>query len=459
MTQNAKLTREYLDIVESLGGDIPGWRAASAYMDNSTAIVHGTQVVASYTPRFFDADTYQAMKRISETTHSICCKIMQHYLDDPEYRTLFSYDPRLVDLILLPRNYDALLPFMRADIFLNEDDLSFGFCELNADGSSGMNEDRELNNSFAGSSALAQFKMRHHVSSSDLFNPWVEEFMRIYETYAYRRTHPRVAIVDVFENAIVDEFKAYCRCFARHGIDAFMVDARHLTYDGEHLYDLEGRRIDAIWRRLVTNDVIRYWDDVQPLLNAVADENVALIGSFAGHIVHDKQIFDAMHDPRTQAFLTTEEKALIKEGVPQTKFLDDTQVSLSEIIEHKDAWIIKPTDWYGARDVYTGSMHTQHDWKNIVEKFANGRAGAPFLVQTYNTPFKSELIPPCYDIAQRNDEEVPRASEWYNNLNGLYVFNGTFAGVFSRLGPQPIISEPLGDLTSATMWVDCEGIH
>ena len=31
-------------------------------------------------------------------------------------------DPRLEELILLPRGYDALLPFARVDTFLNEDD-------------------------------------------------------------------------------------------------------------------------------------------------------------------------------------------------------------------------------------------------------------------------------------------------------------------------------------------------
>lgn len=455
MTQNANYTREYLNIVDTLDGDLPGRRAAHAYMDSSTAIVHGTHVISSYVPRLFDRKTYDAFKNISETTYSICCKIMQRYLDDASYRSIFDYDPRLVDLILLPRGYDALLPFMRADIFLNEDDLSFGFCELNADGSSGMNEDRELNNSFTASSALARFKQSHQVQSSNLFDTWVDEFMRIYASFDHAIAHPRVAIVDIFDNAITEEFKVFCQTFARHGVDAFMVDARELTYDGTHLRDKQGVRIDAIWRRIVTNDVLAYWDDVQPLINAVADEKVALIGGFAGHIVHDKQIFDAMHHPSTQAFLTTDEIALIQAGVPQTKFLDASQIDLNAVIAQKDKWIIKPTDSYGARDVYAGNMYSSEDWQAIVNRFANGAAGAPFLVQTYNMPFKTELIPPCYDISAREDDQVPRQTTFYNNLNGLYVYNGTFAGIFSRLGPQPVISEPLGDLTSATMWVDC----
>ena len=42
----------------------------------------------------------------------------------------------------------------------------------------------------------------------------------------------------------------------------------------------------------------------------------------------------------------------------------------------------------------------------------------------------------------------------YNNLNGLYLYDGAFAGVFSRLGPLPTISKDMQGMTAATIWVD-----
>jgi len=456
MTENAGYTREYLDIVDSLNGDLPSRRAAHAYMESSTAIVHGKRVVSSYVPRFFDQRTYNEFKRVAEATHCILCKVMRRYLDDPSYRTIFDYEDRLRELILLPRGYDALLPFARVDVFMNEDTLTCGFCELNADGSSGMNEDRELNASFAASAALKEFGTRHRLQASNLFDTWVEEFARIYETYEHKRTHPRIAIVDFLDHAVIDEFEAYARCFAQHGYDCMIADVRDLHFDGEALRTSDGRRIDAIWRRCVTNDILEFWDQSQPLIEAVRAEKVALIGSFAGHIVHDKQIFDALSHPLTKAFLTPEENALVEACIPQTKFLDDAHTDIAEVRASKDRWIIKPTDQYGASDVYAGKMHTQDEWDALIDRFANGAAGAPFLVQTYLSPFKTDVLPPCLDIASREDAEVPQEIEAYNNLNGLYLFNGTFAGVFSRLGPEPIISEPMGDLTSATIWVDCD---
>lgn len=456
MTENAKYTCEYLDIVSGLDGDLPGRRAAHAYMASSTAIVHGNQVLSSYVPRFFDQATYDEFKNVAETTHHILCKVMQRYLADPDYRTIFDYDERLRELILLPRGYDALLPFARVDVFMNEDNLTCGFCELNADGSSGMNEDRELNNSFAASTALADFKTHHQVQQSNLFDTWVEEFARIYGTYEHKRENPRFAIVDFLDHAIVDEFKAYCRCFARHGYDCTIADVRDLRFDGTVLRTRDGVRIDAIWRRSVTNDILEFWDESQPLIEAVRAGKVALIGSFAGHIVHDKQIFDALHHPATRAFLTEEEKTFVAAHIPQTKFLDDEHIDLADVRSRKDAWIIKPTDRYGASDVFAGKMHTPDEWNALIDHYANGKAGAPFLVQTYLNPFKTDLLEPCLDLSALEDADAPRDVVPYNNMSGLYLFNGRFSGVFSRLGPKPIISEPMGDLTSATLWVDCD---
>ncbi len=456
MTRNAEYTREYLDIIDSLDGDIPGRKTAHAYMENSTALVHYIQAESSFVPRLFDRQTYDKMKDLCETAHRICEKVMRRYLDDPAYRELFDYDERLRELILIPQRYDALLPFARFDVFLNEDDLTGGFCEWNADGSSGMNEDRELNISISATRTREEFAARHQLQTSNLFDPWVEEFVRIYDTFENKVESPTFAIVDYMENAVVDEFRVYARCFGEHGYPCLVEDVRDLVYEDGVLRDAKGRRIDGIWRRSVTNDILDHWDESQDYINAVRDGAVALIGSFAGHIVHDKQIFEAVFWPETQEMLNDKEKELVCNYVPRTLFLDSTQIDLDEVRAHKDDWIIKPTDQYGAHDVYTGSMHSEQQWAEIVDRFADGKAGAPFLVQRYITPFKTELLPIENELLVADDGAISRETVRYNNMPGLYSFNGTFAGVFARLGPKPIISQPMGDLTSPVIWVDCD---
>ena len=77
-------------------------------------------------------------------------------------------------------------------------------------------------------------------------------------------------------------------------------------------------------------------------------------------------------------------------------------------------------------------------------------------VLPYLTPFKKDLLPIEHELLVTDDADIPRACVSYNNMPGLYSFNSKFGGVFARLGPKPIISQPMGDLTSAVIWVDCE---
>lgn len=456
MSSNSEYTKEYFEIMDDLDGDIGSRRQAYEYMLESTAIVHHEVVASSFIPRLFNQKTYDLMKHTSEMTYRILVKVMGRYLDDPEYRRLFDFDERLERLILLPRGYDAMLPFARFDTFIDEDRYTVKFCEFNGDGSAGMNENREITNSIIGSETFRVFSENHKVQGCSLFEPWVEAFIDIYSTYENKRTNPRFAICDYLENGVVDEFHQFARIFNDKGYECLVCDVRDLRFDGNVLTDKDGLRIDAIWRRCVTNDVLEFWDDSQDLINAVSAQKVALIGSFAGHIVHDKQIFEVLLKPETIDFLDKEEVDFLEQTLPQSDFLDEAYVNIDQIRNNKDEWIIKPTDRYGASDVYAGCETSDEEWNRIIDRFANKGSGDEFIVQRYVKPYKTETLPPDSDILEIPDGMVRSEPHLYNNLNGLYVYNGRFQGVFSRLGPHPTISKANEGMTAATIWVDSD---
>ena len=233
MPSNADYTREYFQIIDELDGDIESRRAAFNYMQDSTAIVHHQVVASSFVPRLFNRKTYEVMKRTAETSHRILCKVIERYRADEEYRKLFDFDERLVELILLPRDYDSVLPFARVDTFLNENDYRIHFCEFNGDGSAGMNENREITNSIVGSDTFRTFAENHAVQGCDLFMPWVRAFMDIYGTYRFKVENPRVAICDYLENGVVDEFHIFAEKFREAGVECVVADVRELSFDGE----------------------------------------------------------------------------------------------------------------------------------------------------------------------------------------------------------------------------------
>lgn len=456
MATNADYTNEYFEIIDELDGAIDDRRASYNYMLESSAIVHHQIVACSFVPRLFNQKTYDVMKHAAEMTHAILCKVMQRYLDDTSYRDLFDFDERLRELILLPRGYDALLPFARIDTFINEDTFSVHFCEFNGDGSAGMNENREITNSIKDSETLKTFKENHKVEGCDLFEAWVDKFIEIYSTFKNKVEKPTFAICDYLQNGVVDEFRIYSELFEKRGYRCLVCDVTELQFDGEKLMDADGNRIDAIWRRCVTNDVIEFWDRSQNLINAVKAGCVALIGSFAGHIVHDKQIFEVLMKPETIDMLDADEISFLEQAIPQTDFLNDDCVNIEQIKENKDEWIIKPSDHYGADNVYAGLEQTEEDWVALIDKFANDRAGYPFIVQRYIRPFKTKTLPPDTNIDELPDGAIKWDPVMYNNLNGLYLYDGHFQGVFSRMGPYPTISKQNGGMTAATIWVDAD---
>ncbi len=66
---------------------------------------------------------------IAETTYSILSSHAR-YLENPSYRHVYDIDPRLVELILLPRGYDAAAAVCARGLVSNENDMSAQFCGI-----------------------------------------------------------------------------------------------------------------------------------------------------------------------------------------------------------------------------------------------------------------------------------------------------------------------------------------
>ncbi|MBR2789209.1 MAG: carboxylate--amine ligase, partial [Eggerthellaceae bacterium] len=112
------LIDDYLAVLDRLNGDEAGRRTARAYLETSTNIYRGHVVACDFIPKLYDARLRDRMGEVADMTYGILAKVMDRYLDDPEYRKVFDFDPRLEALILTERHYPSRLPFARIDVFL-----------------------------------------------------------------------------------------------------------------------------------------------------------------------------------------------------------------------------------------------------------------------------------------------------------------------------------------------------
>ncbi|MGI6006324.1 MAG: glutathionylspermidine synthase family protein [Ruminococcus sp.] len=411
------------------------------YLEHSSVAYHGRCVHTLHVPKVFTPEVIKHYEQIVETTYSIFIKVIQEYLKNPSYRKLFPFSKQLEELILIPNLYQSFLPIARFDIFYNEESGSFKFCEINTDGTSAMNEDYVLNMAVKLNPAHQAMEKRYKMKSFELFDSWVKTFMEIYGTYEKKKERPYVAIVDFLEHCSITEFEEFKRRFEAAGYETEICEITELKYRDHVLYSPSGHTVDVIYRRAVTSDIMTHYNEVKDFLDAVKHQDVCIIGSFCTQIIHNKWLFYVLHRQETLDFLTEEEQKFVKAHVPDTDLLTDSQETLEHVRTNKNTYIIKPLDSYASRGVYAGIDFSEEEWENIVKE----HAGRDYIYQEYCPPYRTENI-----------YLVDKEPVWknYTNMSGLFVYNGKFSGIYSRLSDGGIISSQYNEKAVATMYAE-----
>ncbi len=425
------LNEEYLDFVLSnFSAEAAGWEDMKRYLKNCTAISNeGLHLDACYIPKMFTKLAMDALKKASSTLYGILEKVTARYMATAEYRALFPFSTELESLILKDAGYGVTIPVMRADIFFNEDDFSFKFCEINTDGASAMNENRELVNAIRHTPAYHEFKKRYNLQPFELFSSFVEMFLSVYRDYSGSEKLPHVAIVDFTESGIKREFQIFKRAFIDHGVDATIAEIRKLQYKNGELKTPDGFKIDAVYRRAVTSECMEKCAEIKPFIEAVKDGAVCLIGAFKTQVAHNKELFIVLRDEATKSFLSEEENAFVEAHVPLTYRLNERTLEETDILKNKDKWLIKPADRYGSKGVLAGASTDIKTWQTEVLS-AKG-----FVAQEYCPPHKTKNI-----FFEKGEAIV----ESYNNMTGLYMYAGKLTGLYSRLY-RPLVTSDADD--------------
>lgn len=416
-----------------------------SYLLSSTAKYHNRVVRTLYLPKLFTEKETAVFSQTINILYGIFDKVITEYEKNETYRRLFDFPKELEELILRKPKYHCNIPIARIDLFYNEETGDFRFCEFNTDGTSAMNEDRELNTAFAQSKAYKEFEKDHTLSKFELFDTWVEEALSLYREYAHDTAAvPSVAIVDFMEHATTNEFLIFRERFEKKGCPAMLCDIRRLTWDGKHCYSEDGRKIDLIYRRAVTSDIMAHYDEVGDFLDAVRADGVCLLGDFRTQIVHNKILFKLLHKQETLRLLFKEEQTFIRAHVPLTVSLDEIDRPeyawvKEDAFSEKDHWILKPEDSYGSQGVHAGvELSDQEDFNQLLEKLR----GKHYILQQFNAPYRLDNIDLLSEDAKWADT---------GNLTGLFVYNRKFSGIYSRISFDQMISTQYNEMSLPTV--------
>lgn len=383
-------------------------------------------------PKIFTQEDKQRFTHIVHQTYTIFEKVIQAYKQDEKIRSLFPFSKQLEDFILLPNRYDVSIPICRIDIFYDEKTKDFKFCEFNTDGTSAMHENAKLAELLKLNNVYMQDP--HTYEQMELEDHWVDAFLSLADDKI--PPHPMIAIVDFLENAYLNELYVFQQIFKRHGCQCEVLDIRDLAFDGKHLRSIyTNRKIDMVYRRVVTSDIVDRCAGLD-FLEAIKQQAVILIGGFQTQIIHNKQINQVLRHPWMQAYLTDEENAFMEKHLPQTY---DLNKQMPIDIYDKDHWIIKPKDSYGAQGVWAGVDLHQTQWEEQVKRCMDRN----YLVQEYIQPYRNQNI----DLVRE------KGFKDYANMTGLYVYNGQFAGVYSRCSDGGVISTQYNERSIPTLFM------
>lgn len=391
-------------------------------------------------PKFFSQKDKERFENIVDTLMPIFYKIIAAYRTDPAVRALFPFEPELEELILLKPDLAYPIPICRIDIFYDEKTGDFKFCEFNTDGTSAMNENFRLNEFLADNNVMQY--LAPDVEVMELMESWIDALLAAYKTSTrYKKTKedkPSIVIADFLDKAYISEFYQFEKRMKARGLTAEVADIRDLDYDGCHLYNKKtGTSYDVVYRRAVTRDIMEDKENVRPFLSAIKDGNVVCIGPLSTQVVHHKAITRALTNPALSRYFTNFEREFLETHLPETHLLEGDWVDVA--LNSRDKWILKPEDSYASKGVYCGLDMKQDQWEMVVRDCTD----RGYLMQEYVRPFLS----PNIDLVNFDTFKE------YTNMTGLYVYNGKFAGVYSRLSDGYVISTQYNEKTIPTLFV------
>ena len=392
---------------------------------NSTAIYKNKPVPFLYNPMFFSRMEEEDLKWIGSMIMEIGESVTDRFIQDQDFRKKFGFPDFIERMILRENRYGVHVPVGRFDVFYKDRD-NFKFCELNTDGSSAMNEDNTIGDILLRSRALEDFGRKYDLRNPELIKCWVKESISIYGEWDETGKKPNVAIVDFKESGTSAEFQLFKEAYENQGFSCIIADPRDLEYRDGGLYHKD-YRIDLIYRRIVTFELIEKYDQVEDFVEAYMDDAVCVVGTIRSQVIHNKIFFKILHDQDTLDGLREDQREFVKRHIPFTGLFKGEEEVFQKVLKNKDRYIVKPLDMNASQGVYPGRDFDREKWESILRDTFD----RDYIYQEFVDPHKRDFV--YYEDGRFKAESL-------GSIVGIFMYNRHYRGLYTRLGKNNIIS-------------------
>jgi hypothetical protein len=380
-------------------------------------------------PFFLSPEDEQRVRIIAETVAELGERVASAALTDKQLLEQLHLRPEEERLARLHPEYGRACTASRLDAFLLPDSLKFA--EYNGESPAGAGYAETLAEIFRELPVMASFQKRWDAHTYPLSSKLLESLVAAYVDWGGSSRKPQVAIVDWQSVPTRSEFEILRDRFERLGVPTLVADPRELEFDGKTL-TAEGKPIDLVYRRVLTNDVISRPAECSALVKAYEANAVCVANSFRCKIPHVKAFFAVLTDERNGALFSHAERQLIRLHIPWTRVVADVKTAhfgntvelLAFIRKNRGNLVLKPSDEYGGSGVTLGWETSEAAWDAAIANALSARDGV-WIVQE-RIPVRREIFP---YISQNGQVD-------YRDMLvdfAPYLFRGRLCGFLTRL--------------------------
>ncbi|MEB3197644.1 MAG: hypothetical protein VKP62_10620 [Candidatus Sericytochromatia bacterium] len=340
-------------------------------------------------PQFISAAQWQHVQHVSKLVNQAMAKAAEVIQTDPAIRDLLRLTPEEETLIGPDPGYPWLTPTCRYDSFIS--DKHYGYVELNAECPAGPAFTTVLANLWLEEPVMQRFQEKYQVESFDVRVPLLDMLLKVYAHWRQnghtdRREKPQIAIIDYLDVPTLEEFYLCRDYFRAQGHICEVADPRDLVFQDGRLRTKDGYEIDLVYRRLLTNEFLERFDQLQAFWDAYRLGAACVVNPFRSKLLHKKSIFAVVTDERVMACFSPEEREAVQSAVPWTRlvqagstqtFTGQTIDLLPWIVENQQNLVLKPNDEYGGKGIYIGWTSSAEEWAKAIQEAQQ----TPYVVQ------------------------------------------------------------------------------
>lgn len=385
MAQLSEAIARYHKLLESPEHRDLSWAEALQETMRARSLTESGRLVAPVLrPHFVTARQHEVLVKAANGVMGLLERMQRLALDNPVLLSRLHLLPAEKMLARIPSGYSSLNVSTRLD---GHSANTVVFNGLKPRTPSTVPFAEELSDLFLELPIVKEFKRgRYKLSRLNSGKQLFQAVQKTWKEYRSADRSPQAAIVEFGQKFSGEshESRLLAELCTAYGIPTTVVSPDQLRYQGGTLSAGDGR-IDLVFRRFRTQELLLRHDLAHPLLNAYREGAVCFINGFRSELAERRALFSLVTDEDVTAGWLGSERKLIREHVAWTRIVSeskthrhDTAVELPEFItRNRESLVLLPNDDGAEQPSFYGFELTQAAWERAIKTALR----SPYVVQ------------------------------------------------------------------------------